>query len=100
MATALLNEPETHDVLEQPCRTGHAAFIREVIFKCFGVDNGFGYFDTEKRPCTGAEIAPVGLRRNLAGTADHWHGRDGAGGVVSRGGDNGERPTDLKLLGN
>src|SRR5205807_9944791 len=78
-----LEQPEAHDVLQQPEGPGDAALVGEVRLQRFLIDNGLADLDSDKGPGPRAdERRIVALERN---------GGDGGGRVVGRRGNHASR---------
>ena len=56
---AFLNQPQTHDVLEQAVRAVDTTFVGDVQLQCPLRQDGMRQFETHQRPCPGTDIGPV-----------------------------------------
>ena len=55
LSAALLNEPQSDYILEQPGHAAVAALVGDVYRERCVVDNRLGYFRAEERPCAAAQ---------------------------------------------
>ena len=55
LPAALLNEPQSDYILEQPGHAAVAALVGDVYGERCAVDNRLGYFRAEERPCAAAQ---------------------------------------------
>src|SRR5207247_8334774 len=91
--TAFLDQPQAHDVLQEPERPADAPLVGVVVGEAFGVDHRLAQLDAHQRPGARADVAPVAGGGPFGGDRGHR-----AGGIVAAGGNHRYAP-NIALLG-